>query len=183
MNLSPDEITPRARLIRLLLTDCDGVLTDGSLHYSSDGERAVEATQVFHIHDGLGIRLAHAAGLKVGIISGRTSLPLAHRARELKIDHLYQGIADKLDAYKQICAAEGLLEEQIAYLGDDLPDLPLLRRAGLAVAVADAVSEVQLYAHHITQRRGGRGAMRETIELILRAQGKWKEIIRQYEAT
>jgi len=180
MELPPDEVAERARRIRLLLTDCDGVLTDGSLYYATDGERVFEAVKVFHIHDGLGLQLARRAGLKVGIISGRTSLPLAERARELMVDYLYQGVEIKLDAYEQVRAAEGLRDEEIAYIGDDLPDLPLMRRAGLAIAVADAATEVRQCAHVITQRQGGRGAVRETIELILKAQEKWDALIGQY---
>jgi len=180
MNLSLDEASERARHIRLLLTDCDGVLTDGSIHYASDGERERGEINVFHIHDGLGIVLARGAGLKVGLISGRVSLPVAERARALGLDHVYQGVESKLEVYERIREIERLSHEQIAYLGDDLPDLPLLRRAGLAIAVADAVSEVRQCAHLITHQRGGRGAMREAIELILKAQGQWEEIIQHY---
>jgi 3-deoxy-D-manno-octulosonate 8-phosphate phosphatase (KDO 8-P phosphatase) len=180
MNLSLAEAARRARHIRLVLTDCDGVLTDGSLHYSSDGARERGEINVFHIHDGLGLRLARSAGLKIGLISGRVSLPVAERARELGIDHVYQGVACKLEVYERIREAEKLSDAQIAYLGDDLPDLPPLRRAGLAIAVADAVSEVRQSAHVITQRRGGRGAVREAVELILKAQGQWEKILARY---
>jgi len=180
MNLPSDEVTQRARPIRLLLMDCDGVLTDGSLYYSLDGERALAEDKVFHIHDGLGLRLAREAGLKTGIISGRLSRALAARAKELGIDHLHQGSEDKLAAYETIRAAEKLADDQIAYIGDDLPDLPLLRRAGLAIAVFDAVSEIRQRAHFITQHCGGRGAVREAVELILKAQGQWEEVLQRY---
>jgi 3-deoxy-D-manno-octulosonate 8-phosphate phosphatase (KDO 8-P phosphatase) len=177
MNLPPDELAIRARGVRLLLLDCDGVLTDGSLYYVSDGGRVWEAVKAFHIHDGQGLRLAREAGLKLGVISGRTSAALAERARELSFDHLYQGVADKLGVYGQIRAAEGLSDEQIAYLGDDLPDLPPLGRAGLALAVADAVAEVRDGAHYVTRKPGGRGAVREAVELILKAQGSWERLV------
>ncbi len=180
MKLPPEELRQRAGRIRLLLIDCDGVLTDGGLYYATDGERVIEAVKVFHIHDGLGLRLARQAGLKVGIISGRGSLSLAARARELEIDYLSQGIETKLEAYEEIRAAAGLQAEEIAYLGDDLPDLPLMRQVGLAIAVEDAVSEVRQSAHFITQRRGGRGAVREAVELILKAQDKWDAVIASF---
>ena len=174
--MNPSEIQLRARRIQLLLTDCDGVLTDGSLYYTANGE----AAKVFHIHDGLGFKLAQQAGLKTGIISGRQSAGLELRARELKVDYLYQGNDAKLSAYEEICAAEKLQDEQIAYLGDDLHDLPLLRRVGLAIAVADAVAEVKAAAHFITERNGGRGTFREVVELILKAQDKWEELLNHF---
>ena len=180
MNLSLDEVTERARRIRLLLTDCDGVLTDGGVRYFSDGERTRGEINVFHIHDGLGLRLAHAAGLKLGLISGRLSPTVAERARELGLDHIHQGVENKLEVYERIRETEKLRHEEIAYLGDDLPDLPLLCRAGLGITVADAVSEVRQRAHFITERRGGRGAVREAVELILKAQGLWEKVIERY---
>jgi 3-deoxy-D-manno-octulosonate 8-phosphate phosphatase (KDO 8-P phosphatase) len=168
-----DQIISRARKVRLLLIDCDGVLTDGSLYLTAIGDQVYEATKVFHIHDGHGLRLANKAGLKLGIISGRQSAALAGRAAELQIAHLYQGVADKLEVYEGIKELEGLRDEEIAYIGDDLPDLAALSRAGLAIAVLDAVGEIRECAHFITNKPGGRGAVRETIELILKAQGKW----------
>lgn len=177
MSLSQQELTERARHIRLLLTDCDGVLTDGSLPFFSDGTRVYEETKVFHIHDGLGFRLARLGGLKTGIISGRSSLALATRAQEMEVNHLYQGVEQKLDAYRRIRSLEGLSDAEIAYIGDDLPDLPILRRVGLGIAVANAVREVREFAHLIAEKRGGHGAVREVIELILDAQGKLSKLI------
>ena len=133
-----EEIIARARQIRLILTDCDGVLTDGSLYYNGQGE----TIKVFHIHDGLAFKLAHNAGIKTGIISGRKSAALELRANELKVDYLYHGNDAKLAAYEEIRTAENLHDDQIAYLGDDLHDLELLHCVGLAIAVADAVAEV-----------------------------------------
>ena len=172
----PDEIAKRARKIRLILTDCDGVLTDGSLYYTANGE----AAKVFYIHDGLAFKLARQAGIKIGIISGRKSVALELRASELKVDYLYHGNDAKLAAYEEIRAAENLRDEQIAYLGDDLHDLPLLHRVGLAIAVADAVAEVKAAAHSITERNGGRGAFREAVELILKAQDKWEALMKPF---
>jgi len=180
MNISTEETITRARPIKLLLTDCDGVLTDGSLLYTFDGKRVMEGAKAFHIHDGQGLRLAHEAGLKLGIISGRVSPALIARARELQIDHLHQGINDKLAVYEYIKNTEGLIDEQIAYIGDDLPDLAAMRRAGLAIAVADAVDEIRECAHFVTGKPGGRGAVREAIELILKAQDKWRESLQRY---
>lgn len=171
-----DEIITRANKIRLILTDCDGVLTDGSLYYTANGE----AAKVFHIHDGLAFKLARQAGIKTGIISGRKSEALALRARELNVDHLYHGNDAKLAAYEEIRAAENLRDEQIAYLGDDLHDLELLHRVGLAIAVADAVAEVKAAAHFVTTRNGGRGAFRETVELILKSQDRWESLQMQF---
>ena len=179
MNI-PEEIISRARHIKLLLLDCDGVLTDGGLDYTFDGKRVMEGLKVFHIRDGLGLKLAREAGLKLGIISGRISPTLTARARELQIDRLHQGIDDKLSVYEQIKTAEGFADDQIAYIGDDLPDLPVMRRVGLAIAVADAVEEIRECAHFVTNKPGGRGAAREVIELILKAQDKWGESLQRY---
>jgi 3-deoxy-D-manno-octulosonate 8-phosphate phosphatase (KDO 8-P phosphatase) len=171
-----DEIAERARQIKLILTDCDGVLTDGSLYYTADGE----AAKVFHIHDGLAFKLARQAGLKTGIISGRKSAALERRARELSVDHLYHGNDAKRAAYEEIRTVENLCDEQIAYIGDDLHDLELLRRVGLAIAVADAAAEVKTAAHFVTPQPGGRGAFREAVELILKAQNKWDDLLHQF---
>ncbi|MGE0882271.1 MAG: KdsC family phosphatase [Blastocatellales bacterium] len=181
MSSIPDEVLERARHIQLLLSDCDGVLTDGSLHYSATLEPVIEAVKVFHIHDGQGMRLARLAGLKLGIISGRESAALAARAREMSVDYLYQGVADKLTVYEEIKKAEGLSDIQIAYIGDDLPDLATMKSAGLSVAVADAVPDIKACAHLTTKARGGRGAVRETIELILKSQDKWEDLISRFD--
>jgi len=175
-----DEIISRARQIKLLLLDCDGVLTDGGLHYTFDGKRVMEGAKVFHIRDGQGLKLAREAGLKLGVISGRVSPALTARARDLQIDRLHQGIDDKLSVYEQIKTDEGLTDAQIAYVGDDLPDLPVMRLVGLAIAVADAVEEVRECAHLVTQKPGGRGAAREVVELLLKAQDKWRESLQRY---
>ena len=159
--MQSEEICARARRIKLILTDCDGVLTDGKLHYSDAGE----ALKIFHIHDGLGFKLAQQANIKTGIISGRKSAALELRARELKINYLYHGNDAKLSAFEEICAAENLQLDEIAYVGDDLHDLELLQRVGLAVAVANAVDEVKSAAHFITEKSGGNGAFREVYRI------------------
>jgi 3-deoxy-D-manno-octulosonate 8-phosphate phosphatase (KDO 8-P phosphatase) len=176
----PEEAISRARHIKLLLLDCDGVLTDGGLHYIFDGKRVLEGAKVFHIHDGQGLKLAREAGLKLGIISGRVSPTLTARARELQIDRIHQGIDDKLFVYEQIKIAEGFADDQIAYVGDDLPDLPVMRRVGLAIAVADAVDEIRECAHFVTNKPGGRGAAREVVELLLKAQDKWRDSLQRF---
>jgi 3-deoxy-D-manno-octulosonate 8-phosphate phosphatase (KDO 8-P phosphatase) len=179
MNIA-DEIISRARLIKLLLLDCDGVLTDGGLYYTFDGKRVMEGVKAFHIHDGQGLKLAREAGLKLGVISGRISPALTARVRELQIDYLHQGVDDKLSVYEDIRTAEGIDDSQVAYVGDDLPDLPAMRRAGLALAVADAVEEIRECAHFVTNKAGGRGAAREVVELLLKAQDKWRESLQRY---
>ena len=182
MPRSSDSIPPglarRAKKIRLLLVDVDGVLTDGRIYLMSvAGAGAAAEMKVFHAHDGAGMKLAHRMGLKTGLITGRESAATTQRAHEMMIDFLYQGRAEKLGAYREILQRAGARDEEVAYIGDDLPDLPLLDRAGLAVATADAAPEVKKAAHYVTKTRGGEGAAREVVELILKAQGRWKEAI------
>lgn len=172
--MQAEEMLARASAIKIILTDCDGVLTEGKLYYSDAGE----TLKIFHIHDGLGFKLAQQAGIKTGIISGRKSAALALRTAQLKIDYLYHGNDAKLGAFEEIRAAENLQHNQIAYIGDDLHDLALLRRVGFAVAVANAVAEVKSAAHFITTKSGGEGAFREAVEFILKAQNKWEKIVR-----
>ncbi|MCL2457270.1 MAG: HAD hydrolase family protein [Desulfobulbus sp.] len=158
---------PRARQVQLLLLDVDGVLTDGSLMYISGGGEA----KCFNSQDGLGIRLLQDSGVAVGIITARTSEAVERRASDLKMAHVLQGQQDKLTAYESILKATGLRPPQTAYMGDDFMDLPLLNRAGFAVAPANAVAEIRQRAHYTTERPGGRGAVREVCDLILEAQG------------
>ena len=163
----------RARQIRLLLLDVDGVLTDGSLIYLDDGREC----KVFNSRDGFGLTLLHKAGIQTGIITARPGGAVAHRARQLGMTHLAQGVRDKAAALANILVQTGLDARQIAYMGDDWLDLPVLRQVGLAVAVADAVAEVRQAAHYITQAPGGRGAVREVCELILEAQDKRQDLL------
>jgi 3-deoxy-D-manno-octulosonate 8-phosphate phosphatase (KDO 8-P phosphatase) len=160
----------RAKKIRLLLLDVDGVLTDGRIVYDERGQEV----KSFDIKDGQGIQLCRQAGLQVGILSGRKSSAVRMRAQELGIALLVQKAGDKAKALEGIRKKTNLLADQICFVGDDLVDLPVFSRVGLAVAVADAVGEVKANAHCVTRRAGGRGAVREICELILKAQGKWK---------
>lgn len=164
----PAELLSRAAKIRLAVFDVDGTLTDGRLWYGEDGRE----TKVFHVHDGLGLKLLQAHGVQVAIITARISHPVALRAEELKIAHVYQGQSDKLACFRELLGALGLTAEQAAFIGDDLPDLPSMRQAGLAVAVANAHPWVAEQAHWTTTRMGGMGAAREVCDLILLAQGK-----------
>jgi YrbI family 3-deoxy-D-manno-octulosonate 8-phosphate phosphatase len=162
--------------IELILSDVDGVLTDGKIILDNQG---IEA-KLFHIRDGLGIRLWQRAGCRFGIVSQRSSNSLKIRAAELGVELVRQGIPDKLTACKQILAELGLKPPQVCYLGDDLPDLPVVRAVGLGVAVADACAELRQAAHYVTTAAGGAGAVRETVELILKAQRRWDDVIETY---
>jgi 3-deoxy-D-manno-octulosonate 8-phosphate phosphatase (KDO 8-P phosphatase) len=173
--LSP-ELQKRCEKIELILSDVDGVLTDGHLVVDS---RGVES-QRFHIRDGLGIRLWQRAGFQFGVLSHRGSQGLRIRAAELGIQIVRQSVENKLAAAKETIADLGLTLEQVCYIGDDLFDLGLLRRAGLAVAVADAVPEVRSVAHYVTRAPGGHGAVREVVELILRAKDRWEAIVESF---
>jgi 3-deoxy-D-manno-octulosonate 8-phosphate phosphatase (KDO 8-P phosphatase) len=164
----PAELLARAAKIRLAAFDVDGTLTDGRLWYSESGHE----TKVFHVHDGLGLKRLQANGVQVAIISARISHPVALRAEELDITHVYQGHGDKRDCLQQILEALNLQPEEAAFVGDDLPDIPPMRVAGLAVAVANAHPWVVEQAHWQTRLAGGQGAVREVCDLILHAQGK-----------
>jgi len=166
----------RARKARLLMMDVDGVLTDGRIIQDGHGHEL----KVFDVKDGHGIVMAHRAKLRTALISGRESETIRRRAEELGIELVFQKIWNKLEVYEKILVDTELTHDEVAYIGDDLIDIPLLRRVGLAVAVADAVDEVKAAAHLITQRPGGQGAVREVIELILRAQGHWDSLIERY---
>lgn len=170
------EYEARAKHIALLILDVDGVLTNGQLVFGSEGE----AMKVFHTQDGLGITAAHKAGLKTAIITGRETEMVRRRGLELKIGDVYQGAMDKVQAFQELLSRYSLLPEQVAYVGDDLNDLAVMSQAGLACAVANAVPDVKQRAHFITSREGGRGAVREVIELILKSQGKWEAIVEAY---
>lgn len=177
----------RARKVRLLLMDVDGVLTDGRIYYVPAGGGAIRGrrlalveTKTFHSRDGLGIRFAQQAGLRLGLLSGRRSLVVEHRARELDIDFVRQDAREKLEPYQEILREAGLRDEEVCYVGDDLVDLPVLVRVGLAVGVGDGHPLLARYVHYITRAPGGGGAVRETIELILAAQGKFEPILRRY---
>jgi 3-deoxy-D-manno-octulosonate 8-phosphate phosphatase (KDO 8-P phosphatase) len=187
----------RARKIKLLLFDVDGVLTDGKLFFvpenkpedspqtpspSSPQRTAHRQIEVkgFHAHDGVASSLCRIAGLKSGLITRRISETVALRARDLKLDHIHQGIQDKRACFEEVVKQEGLKPEQAAFVGDDVIDLPAMRAAGLAIAVKNARAEVMKEAHYVTPHAGGEGALRDAVEFILKAQGKWKKAVEAY---
>ncbi|BCG23101.1 hypothetical protein TUM18999_12920 [Pseudomonas tohonis] len=162
-----DDLLQRAKGIRLAVFDVDGVLTDGKLYFLVDGSEF----KTFNTLDGHGIKMLINSGVRTAIISGRSTPVVERRARNLGIQHLYQGREDKMAVLDELLAELGLDYQQVAYLGDDLPDLPVIRRVGLGMAVASADGFVRQHAHGTTQARGGEGAAREFCELIMRAQG------------
>jgi 3-deoxy-D-manno-octulosonate 8-phosphate phosphatase (KDO 8-P phosphatase) len=166
------EAEKRARAVRILIMDVDGTLTDGRLFVLPDGEEV----KSYNVKDGLGILLAHLAGLKTAIITGKTSKALEKRAEKLRIDELHQGILDKKRTFDEILARHRLNAAEAAYIGDDLGDLEVIRSAGLAAAVADAHPEVKKSSHYICREAGGDGAVREFIEFILTVQGRWGQV-------
>src|SRR5437870_13608311 len=193
----------RAKKIKLLLFDVDGVLTDGKLfifptppgtqqtvqqHAAQHGgeggfglhsQTYIEA-KGFHAHDGSAISLARLAGIKTGLITKRISETVALRARDLKLEHVHQGIQDKLTVFEEILRQEALKPAEAAFVGDDVIDLPVMRSCGLAIAVANARREVKQEAHYVTPHSGGDGALRDAVEYILKAQGKWKRVVSEY---
>lgn len=170
------KLEDRCRNIELVLSDVDGVLTSGGIIFDNQGIESKE----FHVRDGLGIRLWQRAGFRFGILTARTSHIVRLRAVELGIDIVRQGFEDKLPVALQVMAAQGLQREQVCYIGDDLSDLPVIRRVGLGVAVADAAAEVTAAAHWVTRTPGGRGAVRELLEMLLKAKNRWDDLIRRY---
>lgn len=169
-------VQARARNIKLLLMDCDGVLTDGRIWILENGQDQ----KAFHTQDGLGLELLHRAGLHSGIISGRESDAVARRAEGLGIKYVYLGRKNKTVAFEEILSQAALTTEEVAFIGDDLNDLPLLIRSGLAIAVADANAEVIKRVQYVTTAKGGRGAVREVVELILKAQNLWSAAVEKY---
>lgn len=169
-------LAQRCAGIELLVLDVDGVLTDGRIIYSDAGTEVKE----FHVRDGSGLKLWHWLGKRAAIITGRTSRIVEVRAAELDVQTVVQGAPDKLPALQRVLTDLGLRVDQAGYVGDDLPDVPALRACGLAAAVADACSEAKAAAHYVTTAAGGRGAVREVIELVLRAQGLWNKAVERY---
>ena len=160
--------------------DVDGVLTDGRIYYLPRPGGGIFETKAFHSRDGLGLRLAQAAGLKTGLISGRSSAAVEYRAKELGIQFVELGKVEKLEPYKRILSQAKLRDEQVCYVGDDIVDLPLLTRVGLAVGVATGHPLLRRYVHYWTRQPGGYGAAEEVIELILSAQGKWDAVVKHF---
>jgi 3-deoxy-D-manno-octulosonate 8-phosphate phosphatase (KDO 8-P phosphatase) len=181
--LALPDVLARARKIKLFLMDVDGTLTDGGVCLISStaaggsGADKVSEMKVFSAKDGQGLSLAHTMGIQTGFITGRRSPAVAQRAEELNVTYVYLGQAKKMQAFEECLRKAGVTAEQVAYMGDDLPDIPLAHRAGLAIAVADGADELKAVCHYVTQRLAGRGAAREVIELILKAQGRWEEAV------
>ncbi|GIW78578.1 MAG: hypothetical protein KatS3mg105_0385 [Gemmatales bacterium] len=166
----------RLKPIEMLVLDVDGVLTDGGIIYSDRGEEWKQ----FHVRDGSGLMIWHWLKKQSAIITGRTSHIVEVRAREMGITRVVQGVLDKLPAYEEILEECGIKPEQTCYVGDDVPDLPVLRRCGLAAAPADACADVRSVVHYVCQTRSGRGAVREVIELILRGQALWNRVLDRF---
>jgi 3-deoxy-D-manno-octulosonate 8-phosphate phosphatase (KDO 8-P phosphatase) len=167
---------PKLAAIKMLVMDVDGVLTDGSITISEDGTES----RSFSYLDGHGIKLWHRAGMKSAIISGKQSRATQVRAEQLSIEHVMQGHTKKLPAFESLLTDSGLSAREVAYIGDDLLDLPLVRRAGFSVAVVNAVDELKKAADYVTNRPGGSGAVREVIEYILKATGRWDKLMERY---
>lgn len=180
----------RARKIKLLLFDVDGVLTDGKLFFLPQRDPAQGNAQLsahgsvefkgFHAHDGVAISLARVAGLRTGLITKRFSETVALRARDLKLEYVRQGIDNKQKAFEEVVKEAGIQPEEATFVGDDIVDLPAMRVAGLAIAVKNARAEVKKEAHYVTPHSGGEGALRDAVEFILKAQGKWKRVLETY---
>ncbi len=173
----PSEASAKLAKVKMVIFDVDGVLTDGRITIDHEGLE----TKTFHAHDGSGVKYLMRAGLQVAFLSGRVSTAVQHRAEELGIDEVYQGVKLKLPVFEEILEKHGLPAEEVCYVGDDLPDLPVMRKVGFAVAVANARPEVLQAADHVTTAAGGAGAARELAELVLRTQDKWGDIFRRYE--
>lgn len=169
-------LAERCASIELLLLDVDGVLTDGGIIYDDDGRELKQ----FHVRDGSALKFWQLSSKRAAILTGRTSRVVEVRAKEVGMAPVIQGAADKLAGFRELLGQTGLQPQQVCFIGDDLPDLPVLRRCGLAVAVADACPEVVAEAHYVTRAAGGRGAVREVVELIMRSQGSWAEIVERY---
>jgi 3-deoxy-D-manno-octulosonate 8-phosphate phosphatase (KDO 8-P phosphatase) len=173
----PASVVNRAKKIQVLLMDVDGTMTDGSVALLSQPDGTALEIKTFDAHDGQGLTLAHTAGLRTGCITGRESPALLRRAHEMKMEFIYQKQPLKMPAFEEIMQRAGVMESAIAYIGDDLPDLPIMRRVGLAIAVGDAVPQVKQTAHYVAKAHAGKGAIREAVELILKSKGIWEEMI------
>ncbi len=166
----------RAKKIKLLIMDVDGVLTDGRIVLDENGNEL----KFFNVRDGHGIVLLHRIGIETAIITGRQSKIVERRAKELSIPYVYQKVFDKLKVYEELKNRLSLKDEEIAYIGDDVVDIPIMRRVGFSVSVADAHEEVKRVAHYITSKPGGKGAVREVAELIIKAKGLWDKVMERY---
>jgi len=175
------DIQARAARVRLMLMDVDGVLTDGRLFNVPAPDGQIFETKGFDSQDGIALHWLNWKGIQAGVISGRVSPAVEERARQCHMAYIYQGHIEKIPILEEILAKSGLASDQVAYVGDDFTDVVVMRRVGLAIATANARPEVKRIAHFVTGSAGGSGAIREAVELILRAQGHWAEILRKYE--
>jgi 3-deoxy-D-manno-octulosonate 8-phosphate phosphatase (KDO 8-P phosphatase) len=177
MNLWMDEtLLEKIRSVRLLMLDVDGVLTDGMIIINDQGFESKH----FDVKDGHGLKVLMRYGIGVALITGRRSSVVEHRARDLGIQEVYQGVWNKVEVFDEILRKRNLCPEQTAYVGDDIVDIPLMRRVGFAVAVQDAAEDTKTIAHYVTKKKGGRGAVREVCEIILKAQDHWQDVARKY---
>jgi len=172
----PPDLLQRASRVSVLLLDVDGVLTDGRIIYAEYGDEL----KCFDVQDGAGLVFWNRVGLKSAVITARTSRLMRRRAKELRVDALIQGALVKLPAYERLLRRFHVAEEQVCAIGDDLMELPILRRVGLAVAVPNAVEEIKRISHYVTRRPGGRGAVREVVDIILKAKGLWDDVMQRY---
>jgi 3-deoxy-D-manno-octulosonate 8-phosphate phosphatase (KDO 8-P phosphatase) len=175
------ELTERAGKIRMVLMDVDGVLTDGKFYFLPGPKGEMIEVKAFDSQDGIALQWLHAQGIAAGLISGRVSVSTTVRAEQAHFRYVYQGHPEKIPILQEIVSDSGLNATQIAYIGDDLTDIVVMNRVGLAIATANAAPEVKRAVHYVTTARGGHGAVREAVELILKAQGLWGEILRKYE--
>ena len=175
------EVLDRARKIKVFLMDVDGTITDGGVCLiaatHAGGDSTVSEMKVFSAQDGQGLTLAHTMGIRTGFITGRKSPAVQRRADELKVEFVYLGQAKKTAAFEEVLVKTGVTADEVCYMGDDLPDMPLASRVGLAVCVADGAPELKALCHYVTKRQAGHGSAREVIELILKAQGRWDEAV------
>jgi 3-deoxy-D-manno-octulosonate 8-phosphate phosphatase (KDO 8-P phosphatase) len=176
MKQNQNDNEARAAKVKLMIFDVDGVLTDGSLHYGPEGEMM----KTFNVQDGLGIKLLQEAGIHTAIISARRSASVLSRAKDLGIPFVHQGGHDKLTPFQELLAKTGLTAEQVGFIGDDVVDLPILTRVGFAVGVPNGRAEVLSRVHHVTQAHGGRGAVREVCDFVLRATGSYDKVMAQF---
>jgi 3-deoxy-D-manno-octulosonate 8-phosphate phosphatase (KDO 8-P phosphatase) len=176
-----EDLLARAARVRLLLMDVDGVMTDGTYWNVPDGQGGLAEIKAFDSQDGIAFQWLRRFGLKAGVISGRVSIATEERARSAGFAHVYQGHTEKIPILEEILEKEALAAEQVAYVGDDFTDVVVMHRVGLGIATANARPEVKAEAHWVTPNPGGHGALRDVVELILKAQGRWEEIQRHYE--
>lgn len=176
-------VVERARKVKVILMDVDGVMTDGKLYYLPGADGACVELKGFNSQDGLALHFCHQVGIATGVISGRVSPGTVERCRMLNMRYVYQGLLEKTETYESILKDAGVVDDEVVFIGDDFTDVPLILRAGLGVAVGNARDEVKRSAHYTTNTPGGEGAVREVVEIILKAQGLWDKVLEKYQIT